>query len=424
MYPNWPESAADLGPLPECPGPKLGPFDFQGPQNIEFLEKAGEGLHAIVFKVRILGQIYALKVFRWLYDFQWEGYGDFINRKNPEGLSTLYNYTEPFNAECRAFGRLMETGCEELAIPCFGYVLLDEDHERALMTKFNFTNWTFNGSEEESGSVEIDEQRLLYPDKNGRSPPLRCIVKAFGQNIEGWEGHVFSQKVASRLFRSIIKLQKLGIINIDFATRQIIDGRLSDFSTAITFPHFMTNPELNPYLSSAMIKAVEMDTFAHCITDYKWFDEEIGEWNYGFGGNGNRLISIEAFPGRRGCPREARYNLRGSAERTLYTLVDPRRYGWTANQVVGGVGTQSTSQKRRSGRASKAVASQSARSKDPKRIWRKLTARQDRWHYQCEGEDEGWLDVMNSEGIHIPDLQWACKDGYMFPTKYDNDHIT
>lgn len=62
MYPNWPESTADLGPLPECPGPKLGPFDFQGPQNIEFLEKAGEGLHAIVFKVRISGQIYALKV--------------------------------------------------------------------------------------------------------------------------------------------------------------------------------------------------------------------------------------------------------------------------------------------------------------------------------------------------------------------------
>lgn len=48
--------------MPQCPGPKLGPFDFQGPQKIEFLGILGEGLHAIVFKVRILGQIYALKV--------------------------------------------------------------------------------------------------------------------------------------------------------------------------------------------------------------------------------------------------------------------------------------------------------------------------------------------------------------------------
>lgn len=62
MYPDWPESDEDLIPLPECPGPKLKPFDFQGPQNIEFLEIAGEGLHAMVFKVRILGNIYALKV--------------------------------------------------------------------------------------------------------------------------------------------------------------------------------------------------------------------------------------------------------------------------------------------------------------------------------------------------------------------------
>lgn len=38
MYPDWPESADDLVPLPTCDGPKLKPFDFQGPQKIEFLE--------------------------------------------------------------------------------------------------------------------------------------------------------------------------------------------------------------------------------------------------------------------------------------------------------------------------------------------------------------------------------------------------
>ena len=62
MYPDWPESDADLVPLPNCDGPKLKPFNFQGPQKIEFLEYLGEGLHAHVFKVKILAQIYALKL--------------------------------------------------------------------------------------------------------------------------------------------------------------------------------------------------------------------------------------------------------------------------------------------------------------------------------------------------------------------------
>jgi Kinetochore Sim4 complex subunit FTA2 len=62
MYPDWPESASDLVPLPQCDGPKLKPFDFKGPQKIGFLDHVGEGLHAHVFKVEILAQIYALKL--------------------------------------------------------------------------------------------------------------------------------------------------------------------------------------------------------------------------------------------------------------------------------------------------------------------------------------------------------------------------
>lgn len=62
MYPKWPESDADLVPLPNIPGPKLKPFDFGGPQNIEFLDYLGEGRDVMVFKVKILGQVYALKV--------------------------------------------------------------------------------------------------------------------------------------------------------------------------------------------------------------------------------------------------------------------------------------------------------------------------------------------------------------------------
>lgn len=355
--------------------------------------------------------------FRWIFDFNWLGFGEFINRENPEGISALYNYMEPFNAECRAFGRLQEAGCEELAVRCFGYVLLDEDHERAMMTQFNFDKWSFNGDIDESGYIDEVEQRLLYPGKNGRPPPFRCIVKAYGRSIDEDEGDVLRQGLARQLLRSVIKLQKLGIIEIDVAIRQVIDGKLGDFSAAITLPHFITNPELNPHLNPAMIHAIKKQTFVHCMNDYIAFDSMIRSWNFEYGRDRGHL-SIEAFPGREGCPSKSRYNLRGgrAAERTLYTFVDPRRYRWTANWVTRGANALPASQKRHAGRISKVVGRQCVGSRDSKDLLRKLTARPDMWHYQCKEKDEEWADSVGSSTLDVPHfLEWDYKGGYFFP---------
>lgn len=62
MYPDWPESDADLVPLPLCDGPKLKAFDFQGPQSIRFIDYIGSGLHSHVLKIQIKDQLYALKL--------------------------------------------------------------------------------------------------------------------------------------------------------------------------------------------------------------------------------------------------------------------------------------------------------------------------------------------------------------------------
>lgn len=62
MYPETPQSVAGLVPLPQGNGPKIKAFDFQGPQQIEFLDRLGSGIHSIVFRVKIRGQIYALKL--------------------------------------------------------------------------------------------------------------------------------------------------------------------------------------------------------------------------------------------------------------------------------------------------------------------------------------------------------------------------
>ena len=62
MYPDYPESAADLVPLPLGDGPKLKAFDYGDSQNIEFVQYLGWGLHSYVFKIKVVDQVYALKL--------------------------------------------------------------------------------------------------------------------------------------------------------------------------------------------------------------------------------------------------------------------------------------------------------------------------------------------------------------------------
>ncbi|KAJ8131268.1 hypothetical protein O1611_g2357 [Lasiodiplodia mahajangana] len=283
MYPDWPESDADLVPLPKCDGPKLKPFDFQGPQKIEFLERIGEGLHSHVFKVKILGEIYALKLFRFCYNNNWVGPDDYI--EGPDGpedivdvemMSAFYNYAEPFSAECRAFGRLQETGHEELAVKCHGYVLLNEEHEQAMMTQFSDLDLEFNGDIDYPCREDL---RSRFVAKGARPPPIRGIVKDFGLDFNVDREDKIRAPLIRKILRDVIKIQQLGIINIDVATRQIIDEKLGDFSTAITVPHFLTSPELNPRLTPEMISAMELETFKYALCDYLDFDAMMWDWN-------------------------------------------------------------------------------------------------------------------------------------------------
>ncbi|KAI1380575.1 kinetochore Sim4 complex subunit FTA2-domain-containing protein [Hypoxylon crocopeplum] len=292
MYPDWPKSAADLVPLPRCDGPKLKPFTFRRSQKIEFLEYIGEGSHAHVFKVRIQEKIYALKLFRFVYDDDWTGPARRTN--DIQVMSAFYNYSEPFSCECRAYGRLQDAGHEGLAIRCFGYLLLDEEHERTMMDQFRDLELEFNRNMDDPG---LENMRSRFPGKDGRDPPIRGIVKEFGQCDED-----LTKRLAKTLLGDIIRLQELAIINMDVAHRQVINGKLSDFSTAITIPHFLTSPELNPNLNSDQISAMEFETFQLSSKDYWSFDEMVIIWN----DENDGKIAVHAFPGGNGC--QIKYN--------------------------------------------------------------------------------------------------------------------
>ncbi|CAG9949076.1 unnamed protein product [Clonostachys rosea f. rosea IK726] len=395
MYPDWPRSEADLVPLPRCDGPKLEPFDFKGPQQIEFLEYLGDGLHSQVLKVKILGQIYALKLFRFCWDEDWLGRGSDNEENDLEANTAFYNYSEPFTSECRAFGRLREAGCEELAVKCFGYVLLDEEHERAMLSQFS--NVELNGSACCPGA---DDMRSRFLGRDGRPPPIRGIVKEFGPAMENMRNLDMR-----RILRDMVGLQQLGIVHIDVADRQIIGGKISDFSTAMTVPHYLLTPELNPHLTPEWISAMEYEAFQFSLNDFMAFDEMARIWNDEHPEQKTK-ISFRALPSSYVYCEG--YNLRSTPSReAVYSLVDPRLYDWKASTVgektrstKGNVGTKKSG----SGKHSQGVS----------KSRRRLQAKPPRWYYDCSQKTAADLKSIHN---FTTSIEWVFRDGHIFPQK-------
>lgn len=149
-----------------------------------------------------------------------------MDREAPEAI---HQYVDPFYAECRAYGRFHETGHDELALKCYGYVLLDEKHEQALRDK-----------EDREGSVVL--YRPFYVHADEEQLRVRYIVKELGSPLG------LTQNMAYRLLDDVKSLHQLGIAGLDLRLEQLINGKIADFSMAMTFPHFVMSPQLNPSL--------------------------------------------------------------------------------------------------------------------------------------------------------------------------------
>ena len=340
-----------------------------------------------------------LKKFRFV-DF-WDWMPSHVTNRIGEVERTrgLYNMTEPFNNECRAFGRLQEAGYAELAVRCYGYVLLDDSHERAILEQFSGEDLTFDGSPDWYGNCDI---RARFPGRDGRPAPVRGILKEFGLVDQP-----LSTRLARRLLGDVVRLQQLGIVRIDVADRQIVSGRLADFSTAVTTPHFMTNPELNPHLSPGEISAMEHQLFLHSIHDYYDFDEMMLECDVDHR-EGKRKMAVHAFPGCRTWGpriRPAKYRLRNTpASQPPHTSVDPRRHDWrlfatrAAWKDSAGVVKTRSAGGRRPGRGG---------------VKRRLPLddRPPRWDYHCDDKTAKRLESPST--FHT--VVWDFKDGFIYP---------
>lgn len=322
-----------------------------------------------------------------------------VDEDDLETMSAFYNYSEPFSCECRAFGRIRESGHDQVAVRCFGYLLLDEENERAIMNQFSHLRLSFEGNFDYPDYAGQMGLRSRFVAKGGRPPPVRGIVKEFGHNPTN-----LRSRDAQRILQDVTRLQQLGIIHIDVADRQLINGKLCDFSKAFTVPHYITTPELNPRLTPAWISAMEFETFQFSINDYWEFDDMVRIWNE----EHDTKISVYAFPNGRGC--KTKYNLRSTpSRRRVYSFVDPRTYDWkTSDASPGKKAPPVLHQDSKS--TEKSMCSKVVRSK----ARRRLDARPPRWYLDCTNEVALGLKVTTSFSTS---LDWEFKDGLMFPKK-------
>lgn len=315
-------------------------------------------------------------------------------------MTALAQYSEPFYAECRAFGRIQEAAQEAIAIKCYGYVLLDDEHERKLGYTIldadaeYFEPMEFNG---DSGGCHPEDFRGRFLGPQQRRPPVRGIVKELGQWSEG-----ITLDFVRSAERDITKLHQLGIISLDFHFGQIIDGRFCDFSMAITTPHPAMTPELNPSLSEQDVREVADETFRLARSDFCQLDEAvqrhnqwIREWSHEKNPRGQlKFRCIE--------PARNHHDLRPTESRqALYTFADPRIYDWRLSSIASTTGMENPSRRPSPSNGRSSIVTIDGRWRPPKRWYRDLSAIE--------------AQRVRAYSCHDPRLAWEYRDGLLYP---------
>ncbi|KAM0440767.1 hypothetical protein ACHAPT_000068 [Fusarium lateritium] len=154
----------------------------------------------------------------WSSEYYW---GPLLDEDAP--LETAAYYTDPFFAECRAYGRIegairrgkLRTG---ITVPCHGYLFLKKGDERILSDR---------GVDLGLNHVDIDFQQTV---QGGCRP--RAIVKDF---VPGDPG--VNDKSAKKILSGIRALNRLKVYNKDIRIDNFRGGKLVDFGSSWTEPH-------------------------------------------------------------------------------------------------------------------------------------------------------------------------------------------
>ncbi|KAI1109565.1 kinetochore Sim4 complex subunit FTA2-domain-containing protein [Nemania sp. NC0429] len=231
-------------PLPrKITGPKLKAFegDIESIQFEDILhsDDDDEGReqipHGRVFRVRIEGETFALKIFNFFSLEEIRPYA--FDKQYLLKDNVVRHHIDPFYAECRAFGLLVEKKRDdELAVRCHGYVFLSEAIERQIEDQFGIRDWNRKAEDKES--------------------ELRAIVKDYIP----WKS-LRHRKKWEVMRKNLEQLNKLGIYNMDVREDNYLGGRLFDFSIAITYPHLSLWPKIRSIEQILEDQADDLDCF-------------------------------------------------------------------------------------------------------------------------------------------------------------------
>ncbi|KAK8045118.1 kinetochore sim4 complex subunit FTA2 domain-containing protein [Apiospora rasikravindrae] len=338
-----------MAALPRVNGPKLTPFGGSAVEgcDIEFIKQLGEGFSGYVWKVRIDGGVYALKMFKCPgYDpDHYERLLDFLKQRRERKEDFGYTETDineeksQFSRECRAYGRLKECDREDLSIKCHGYIQLDDTHEKELAEKCVY-DWN-RVDEPKEPIMAIVKEYIEIPDKAPNEvpdgvqeePPIqgRSLVSENDDDDEeedeeeaerlleeyriqmhkrSWQNkeHLFQEKDIPQMMEDLHSLHKLGIWVGDIKPENYLYGKIIDFSSSLTMPTFSMDPRVNGP-SSSTGGTFDRAELNHVIREY---------YKYCLPGKENKYEMVI----------KPRYQTRSRKRRQYSTAVtDPAYYG-------------------------------------------------------------------------------------------------
>ncbi|KAI0408666.1 kinetochore Sim4 complex subunit FTA2-domain-containing protein [Xylaria palmicola] len=222
--------------LPPCDGPKLSAFRYRN-DPIEWLGLAEDSAdppnssrQGYVFKVKIRSMVYALKVFKFFDPATYRWYVGSIDGK-PVSDDLLAFHTDPFYAECRAYGRLQEARNKQGLkrrdfAECYGFLALKKEDAAYLEEEFGIDLWD---------TPPDDEYR-----RRAEGSPARAILKEF---IAG--DPILDAKLVKKMFKGLSWINKRDVLVGDIQPQNYKGGVLVDFGLAWTKPHcrWATLPE-------------------------------------------------------------------------------------------------------------------------------------------------------------------------------------
>ncbi|GAW14442.1 hypothetical protein ANO14919_038450 [Xylariales sp. No.14919] len=219
-------SHANSPPLPPGGGPQLNSFNKDSGDTIKWIKRLDadrEDNDGFVFQVMIGSEEYALKVFKFSHPRLHRFYRDLCLKRTLPLKEGLW-YTDPFYAECRAYGRIQEgfesrLVTEQIAVKCYGYLLLNRTESRWL---------------EEEG-IDLNQWVLdrELREALGGDTRVRAIVK----QLEKGPTKIHAGNIR-RAWRSVCLLNdSLKLYNMDIKADNFIGHKLVDFGSSWTEPH-------------------------------------------------------------------------------------------------------------------------------------------------------------------------------------------